>query len=230
MFERAGFRRRVFYWGGSDMAKRQIPPEMLEEARRLYEQTLAPVDDIADMLGIGNSTFYLIVNRNGWRGRRAKLARGQFVRALSRIGADALIGPPADQPRAPVEPKPPAATAEQRLVLAQRLQEAVGDQIDAIKHVTKLVGAQEQLGEGARGLAAVSRSLRETHELLQPPEEEKKPDVPDDEPFPYDVEQFRRDLARALRAVLDERRGGAARESDAPVRQTAGPQSREAED
>ena len=212
------------------MAEREIPPDMLEEARRLYEQTLAPVDDIADMLGMANSSFYRIVNRHGWRGRRAKEARGQFVRALSKAGADALIAAPADQPRAAIEPKSPLATAEQRLLLAQRLQEAVGDQIDALKRVAKLAGDQAQLGEGARAIAAVSRSLRETHELLRPPAEEKKPDVAPDEPFPYDVDHFRCELARALRAVLDERRGRASRNPDKPVLQTERPPARDAAD
>lgn len=215
------------------MAESRISPEVLAEARRLYEQTLAPVYDIALMMGVSTTHFYRISRREGWRGRRAKVAAGHFVRALSRDGAAALIAAPtepAHQPRAPVEPEPPPATAEQRLVLAQRLQDAIGDQIDAIKHVTKLVGAQEQLGDGARGLAAVSRSLRETHELLQPPDEEKKSDVADHEPFPYDVEQFRQELARALRGILAERRNRAARESEQPVRDPEGTSAREAED
>jgi hypothetical protein len=214
------------------MAKRIIAPEVLTEGRRLYEQTLAPVRDIAAMMGVSVTYFYTMSHRHGWRQRKAQDGAGHFSRALSRTGAAALIaGRPEDALRAPPEPPPPPATAEQRLVLAQRLQEAVGEQIDAIKRVAQLVGDPGQADLGARAAAALSRTLRETHELLQPPPalaEKKTGD--DDEPFPYDVEQFRSELARALRAVLDERRGRAPRGSDEPDREAASlPPSREAE-
>ena len=123
------------------MPKRIVAPEVLAEARRLYEQTLAPVRDIAAMMGISVTYFYKLSHRYGWRQRQAKDGTGHFTRALSRSGAAALIGgQPDDALRAPPEPPPPPATAEQRLVLAQRLQEAVGEQIDAIKRVAQLVG------------------------------------------------------------------------------------------
>lgn len=57
------------------VAKKITPPDILAEARRLYEQTLAPVDDIADMLGMANSSFYRVViatvGAGGARRRRA---------------------------------------------------------------------------------------------------------------------------------------------------------------
>ena len=40
------------------VARKQIAPDLLAEARRLYEQTLAPVADIADMIGLSRSNFY----------------------------------------------------------------------------------------------------------------------------------------------------------------------------
>ncbi|HWK97680.1 MAG TPA: hypothetical protein VNR39_19870 [Pseudolabrys sp.] len=126
--------------------------------------------------------------------------------------------------------KKTAGAVPKRRALSRRLREAISGQLDAIDHVNKLVTAQSELGDSGRVVAAVSRSLRETHDLLQPPDEEKKRDVSHDESFPYDVDQFRAELARALRAVLDERRGGAAREPEAAVRETAGPQTRETED
>jgi hypothetical protein len=53
------FPARFFYAEGSVMvAKKEIAPEMLAEARRLYEQTLAPVGDIAQMVGLSRSNFY----------------------------------------------------------------------------------------------------------------------------------------------------------------------------
>ena len=65
------------------VARKQIAPELLAEARRLYEQTLAPVADIADMIGLSRSNFYKRVRDEGWRGRRANAGIFQFTRALS---------------------------------------------------------------------------------------------------------------------------------------------------
>ena len=182
------------------MADSRISPDVLAEAKRLYEQTLAPVYDIALMMGVSKTAFYQIARREGWRGRRAAVERSL-----------------------------PAAPAAQGLTLAQKLEGAIGDQIDAIKHVTKLVGAQEQLGDGARAIAAVSRSLRETHELIQPPDEEKKSDVADAEPYPYDLEKFRDELARALRAVIAEQQC-VSEQPDAAAHDIEGAQMRDAED
>ncbi len=190
------------------MPKRIVAPEVLAEARRLYEQTLAPVRDIAAMMGISVTYFYKVSDRYGWRRRQAKPGVGHFTRALSRNGAAALIAGPTEHPlRAPVEPAPPPATAEQRLVLARRLEEAVGEQIDAIKRVAQLVGDKGQVDLGARAAATLSRSLRETQELLQPPPQpraENKPD--DDDPVSTDIDEFRRELTRQLRGIIDARR------------------------
>ncbi len=182
------------------MADSRISPDVLAEAKRLYEQTLAPVYDIALMMGVSKTTFYQIARREGWRGRRS-----------------------------PLELSRPSAPAAQGLTLARKLEDAIGDQIDAIKHVTKLVGAQEQAGEGARAVAAVSRSLRETHALIYPAEAEKKSDDADGESYPYDIEKFRDELARALRAVIAEE-CCVSEQADAAVRNIEGPRLREAED
>ena len=215
------------------MPESKISAEVLAEAKRLYEQTLAPVYEIALMMGISTTHFYRISRRERWRGRRAKRAAGHFVRALSDTGAASLIAKPtapADQPRAPIEPAPPPATSEQRLHLAQKLQDAISGQLDAISHINRLVGAQDQLSEGAHAIAALSRSLREKHELLQPPPADTKQAAAPDAPFPYDVDRFRCELARALQAVLDERRGEASREPEETVRQTERPSAGDAAD
>jgi hypothetical protein len=188
------------------MAKRPMDPELLAEAQRLYEQTLAPVNDICAMLRVSTTYFYTLQRRHGWRPRQAKNGSGHFVRALSKDGAARLIAAsPASVARAPAKPAPESATAQQRLLLARRLQSVIGKQIDAIERVTALVGDSPEIGEGARALAAVSRSLREAHELIQPTEAEKKSNDAD-EAFPYDVEQFRDELSRALRGIIEERR------------------------
>jgi hypothetical protein len=63
----AGTSRRFFYAGRFAMApkKMEFAPELIAEAKRLYELTLAPVDDIAAMLGVGHTMFYRIARREG---------------------------------------------------------------------------------------------------------------------------------------------------------------------
>ncbi|MFA6266558.1 MAG: hypothetical protein WC670_12720 [Pseudolabrys sp.] len=113
----------------------------------------------------------------------------------------------------PVEPAPEPAAATPRLSLAQRLEEAVGEQIDAITRVARLVGDKDQADLGARATAALSRSLRETHELIQPPAEKNSNDA--DRDFALrDIEDFRRELAQTLRGIIAARRAGVSERTD----------------
>ena len=82
--------------------RKEATPELLAEAKRLYEQTLAPVDDIAGMLGLSRSNFYKRVRDGGWRGRRARVNPFEFARALSGSAMKAIMAEPAEQPRADI--------------------------------------------------------------------------------------------------------------------------------
>lgn len=190
------------------VAKKVIAPELLAEARRLYEQTLAPVADIAGMLGITRDPFYAIVRREGWRYRRARVATFEFVKALG--GAVVLTPPPAEQPRAPLvaaNPLPP----EQRLALAERLMTGTEEALDAIKRVTAQINPNNpaEADASARSLANISRALREIAALTKT-DEVTPPDDADDDPVPRDMDEFRNELARRIRGFLDARRAGAA--------------------
>jgi hypothetical protein len=193
---------------GALVAKKEISPELLAEARRLYEQTLAPVDDIAGMVGLSRTNFYKRVKAGGWRGRRAKVGTFQFARALSSAGAAALLAP-ADQPRAAVDPHVELATPEQRLAIAGKMHEVVEQGMEAIKRIMHSVSPTNQADaeSGARTIAHISRSLREITELMQPSTLNEKPaDDADDEPMPCDIDEFRNELARRLRGIIDARR------------------------
>lgn len=190
------------------VAKREISPELLAEARRLYEQTLAPVDDIAGMLRLSRSNFYKRVNEGGWRGRRAKVGTFQFARAISAAGAAALLAP-ADQPRAEVDPDVALISPQQRLAIAGKMHEVVEQGMEAIKRIMEVVspGNQAEAEHGARTMAHVSRALREMQELMQPSTPSEKPaDDVDDDPTPQDIDEFRQELARRLRGIIDARR------------------------
>ncbi|HEY4143428.1 MAG TPA: hypothetical protein VGM57_18575 [Pseudolabrys sp.] len=189
------------------VAKKQIAPELLTEAKRLYEQTLAPVDDIAGMLGISRTPFYRIVRSEGWRNRRARVATFQFAKALG--GSAVLIASPAEQPRAmvvAVDPLPP----QQRLVLAESLMTATTEALDAIKRVTAQIQPANPIEAeaNARSMASISRSLREIAILIKP-DEVTPPNEADDDPVPRDIDEFRYELARRIRGFIESRRLGA---------------------
>lgn len=186
------------------VAKKVIAPELLAEARRMYEQTLAPVDDVAAMLGMTRTPFYKIVNREGWHGRRARSGTFHFARALSPEGAAALMPMPAEQPRAAAAVNCEPIAPWQRAALAQRIMAAAEREIDAVERILAKVapGDQMEIEQCARTVASVARTLREIAALNQP-DEVTPPDEADDDPVPLDIDEFRNELARRIHAIID---------------------------
>jgi hypothetical protein len=63
---------------GSHMVrKKELSPELIAEARRLFEQTLTLVKDIVAIVGLTRPNFYYRVRDWGWHQRRraARTAR-----------------------------------------------------------------------------------------------------------------------------------------------------------
>jgi hypothetical protein len=189
------------------MAKKEIAPELLAEARRLYEQTLAPVDDIASVLGMTRTPFYKIVNREGWRGRRARSGTFHFASALTAEGVGALMPAPADQPRAEMEVNREPVAPWQRNALAQRIMIAAERDIDAVERILAKVGPNDaiEIEYSARVVASVARTLREIAALNEPNEVTPADDT-DDDPVPLDIDEFRLELARRIHVLVDARR------------------------
>ena len=186
-------------------AKKEIAPELLAEAKRLYEQTLAPVDDIAAMLGLSRTPFYRRVKEGGWRGRRAKVGTFEFVRALSGAAVATLTSTPApaEQPRAEVVATADPASPEQRLAMALRIQRVVEREMDAMERILAVIRPADQIEaeQGARTLAGISRALREVKALTEP-DEVAPPDEADDDSIPLDIDEFREALARRIEAFV----------------------------
>ena len=200
------------------VAKKDIAPELLAEARRLYEQTLAPVNDIAGMIGLSRTNFYKRVREGGWRGRRAQVATFQFARALSGSAAEALIAAPANQPRAAAVAATDPKTPEQRLALARRLLEVVEHEMAAVQRIVTVVAPmnQNEAEQGSRTMANVSRVTREIKDLIQPEDEIPADDL-DHDPVPLDIDEFRRELARRLRGIIEARRARISERLDGPA-------------
>lgn len=191
------------------VAKKEIAPELLAEARRLYEQTLAPVGDIAQMVGLSRSNFYERVREGGWRSRRAKPTFSLARAVCASVRVEAGVAPP-ELPRA----EPAAAEAfdlpQQRIAVARRLMTTVGREMDAIERILQTITPADQLEaeHGARTLASLSRTLRDIAALNRPDDETPRDDTANtNDPVPGDIDEFRRELARRITGLLEAERG-----------------------
>lgn len=195
--------------------KKEIASDQLAEARRLYEQTLAPVDDIAASLGIARPLFYRIAKREGWRGRRAKAGTFAFARALSGASLAVLAG---EYPRAEIDVAADPITPAQRAALAQHMMRAAECEIDAVERILAKVNPEGpvEAEQCARTVASVARTLREIAALNQPDEVTPADDT-DDDPVPLDIDEFRYELARRIRGFIENRRSGAGGISGQPT-------------
>lgn len=193
---------------------RSVSPEALEEARRLYERTNVPVQQVADLLGISKSTFNLRRQRWGWTPRMARIPGAAAPRAdltpQDLTSQDLLTDDP------PVAGPPPvtgtlgaAAPAEaapaSRGDLINRLVRRIEGEIAALERLVALAGlavaarpeaSQADSERAARTLAILVRSLRELAAL-----DREQPDGSDDD-ADRDADAFRRELGRTLERVL----------------------------
>lgn len=188
------------------VAKKLIPSDRLAEAKRLYEQTAAPVDDIADMVGMSRTTFYERLQELGWRSRRSRPAFN-----LARAVSEAVTGPFSEgQPpflpqSAVVTIMDAAALAQQRVAIAQRMLTIAEREMDAIERIIAVLQPADALeaDHSARTLASVSRTLSDIAQLAQPAEKATT-DEPHDDSVPRDIDEFRRTLAIRIEALIDE--------------------------
>jgi hypothetical protein len=195
-------------------ARIEVAPELLAKARYLYEHTLAPVDDIAAMLGMSKTPFYRRVQEGGWTPRRVRFAAGEFARAVmdgALISTDAALagaspvppgdaGPPLPNDSGPSEPL-------DRVALAARLMKAVERYIAAVERVQAKIdpATPAEADRNARSLAVIGRSLNEVAILLRPPRDDKSDDA-DDDTISVDSDEYRRELAEALDRLIDAER------------------------
>jgi hypothetical protein len=167
----------------------EIAPERIAEGKHLYETTLMPLGDIAALMGVSRTTLTRRVAEWGWL--RRSPARQLTERAVVATA--------------------PAATAiapASRLDLAARILTVAERSLAAVDRVLAKVGPADEAGaeRSARTLAAVARSLREMTVLTRP-QELMPPDDADDDPIPRDIDEFRRELARRIHALVDARTG-----------------------
>jgi transposase-like protein len=152
---------------------RPVSPEALAEARRLYEETRVPVDDIAALLGIGARTFYTRVRKWGWRRRILRIPQAG----------------PLPAPASAAEPEGGGAAAPDDVPTAERVQRVVERELHAVEQIVARLKPSEQPQEAeriARILASLTRTLQEVARLKATPatpkdrDDDRAPDDPDE--------------------------------------------------
>lgn len=198
---------------------RSVSPEALEEARRLYERTNVPVQQVADLLGISKSTFNLRRQRWGWTPRMARIPgapvpradvipqdlRPQDLRPQDPLADDPPVAGPPPVTVAAGAAAPAEAAPASRGDLINRLVRRIEGEIAALERLVALAGlavaarpeaSQADSERAARTLAILVRSLRELAAL-----DREQPDGSDDD-ADRDADAFRRELGRTLERVL----------------------------
>jgi hypothetical protein len=182
--------------------KIQIAPELAAEGKRLYETTMTTIADIAALMGVSRRTLENRIVEWNWKRRRQPSGAIDIfhaVRGAAAAVATAETPPPEAAIAAP-------ALAQQRAALAQRIQNVVEREMAVVERVVNLLGpADEAEAERTvRTLAGISRTLREIAALNQP--DEVTPPNETDDDVPRDIDEFRRELALRIHALIDARR------------------------
>lgn len=191
--------------------RKEHTPQALAKAKYLYEKTLAPVDDIAAMLGLSRTPFYKRVRAGGWKRRRASVATYAFARAMTQCmgdGAAEMDAPPASAEAPASVSARPAGTGREdaRVALALRIQRVAEREMDAIERVLATLGpsAEVEADRCARTLAGIARTLREIT-ALNTPEDITPKDEADADAIPVDLDELRCELARRINQVIEAR-------------------------
>jgi hypothetical protein len=182
--------------------KIEFTPDQQAEIVRLYTRTLTPVRDIAALMKVSRKTIEKRVRLWGLPKRKVASRPVELLHAMrGAVMAEASAGAIC---AAPVSPD---ARAAQRAAIAVRILEAVENELDAVQRVLEVLepGDKDETERTARTLASISRTLREAAALNQP-EGAAPHDDPDDDPVPGDIDEFRRELARRIRGIVDAER------------------------
>lgn len=198
-------------------------PEMLASLKHAYEDTDEPMRLIADRHAIGITTLQTLATRGGWA-KRSQRMRDCPASALLFEESERPLAPsptPAGQtnnaeggsdetaasaPEAPAEAQPllsPAARLE-ALIVKQIAAEEAHAASDTLRRMRG--GADRR----ARTLVILGQALTVVQKLRA----EEKP-AEDDDPVPHDVDEYRLELARRIRAFIEARQAAEAAEGEA---------------
>lgn len=184
------------------MLKIEFTTEQQAEIVRLYTRTLTPMRDIAALMKVSRGTIEKRIRIWGLPKRKVTSRPIELMHAVrGAVMAEASAGAIRAAPVAA------DALAAQRAAIAVRILEAVETELDAVQRVLEVLDPadKDEAERIARTLASISRTLREASALNQP-EDAASHDDPDDDPVPGDIDEFRRELARRIRGIVDAER------------------------
>ncbi len=193
-------------------AKIEIPPDLLAEGRFLYEETATPVNEIWVHMGLTRSTFFARLHELGWVKRRY-CPPAQDTISASEPAPPAPEGSAAGTTKKETENK---VTPALHAALSVRVYDAMQKQMDAIESIQRTLrpGAAMQSERTARILAILNKALREiaaiTKSTEATPDAARNEPVPaDNDPVPADIDEFRHELARRIKGLVESERGSA---------------------
>jgi len=194
------------------MAPRKIAiaPDLVAEGKRLYEQTTTPLRDVAAMMGICRRTLENRIREWNWTRRRTATRPIELHHAL-RGAVIAAITDKSASAGASLVP----VTPQQRMAIVLRIQETVEDELAAVKRVLDKVAPAkpDETEQCARTLASISHTLRDLATIMQPEPETPPANETDNDNLPHDIDEFREELARRIRALIDAEQTGASEDS-----------------
>jgi hypothetical protein len=178
--------------------RKEIAPDKLAEARRLYEQTLTPTHEIWYLMGVSRSTFYARAREGNWQSRR-------YIVTGAAEMPDQKAEP--DIPLEPDEAEP--FTAERKAALRDRLLLAAEKKMMSIERILQTIQPDNpaQAERSARIMASLKISMREIDELTRP--EGAPQDAAEQDELPRDLDELRLELAKRVNAFVDSATGHA---------------------
>lgn len=180
-----------------------IAPELVFEGRRLYEQTLTPLPEIAAMMGVSRGTLQNRIREWGWIRRRYPTGPVDLLRAVR----GAAIAAVTDRMQAPDVAAVAPLSPERRAVIAARIVGIVEQEMDAVARVLATIQPADQ-AEGERStrmLASIALTLREAVAILHPDHAIVPDATDDDDAIPRDMDEFRSELAQRIHALIETR-------------------------
>jgi hypothetical protein len=177
-------------------ARTEIAPELLAEARRLYEQTVTPLREIWTLLGVSRSTLYARARESKWERRRHSPSEA-FDPPAADPARDAPALPALSEQAEPVTP-------ERQAALRARLFRVAENKMATIERILRTLNPvnEAQSERSARIMASLRQSISQIDELTRP-ERRASDDATDKDAFPRDLDELRSELARRIDAFVE---------------------------
>ena len=207
-------------------AHRTYTPELLANGRRRFEHTEESVTSIAADFGIHHYSLIRLAKREGWvRHERVQHALPRAARLLAQ--AEALAAQAAAEAPPTPDPSPPLATRAEGgeqidaplSGTIERLYRAVLDELATVEAMHAQRGTLPARPVDAVRTAQTLSSLTETLQKIQRLRCALPSGSTDDDDMPADIDEFRNELARRIRAFIASRtdRGDAGGDAARPV-------------